>query len=98
MTIDFYVEIVSLVFGLLGLIYVFGGIKLADHKLYIGWRLIFVAYIFFILDRLGRLLEYANILNLTDYKSISGALFIVFATLGVIYFNKEITRVLKRKK
>ena len=98
MGIEIYLETLSLVLGLIGLIYVFGVMRTVNHTLYKGWNLILLAYIFFILAKLGRILEYANIVNLGWYKGIPSIFFIIFATLGVIYFSKETMKILIRKR
>ena len=96
--IDIYIEIISLIIGIIGLLYVFGIMEVVDHKLYYGWRLIFIAYIFFILGKIIRILEYAKILDATNYRAIPGLLFIISATIGIIYFNRKIMKILIKKR
>ena len=96
--IDIYIEFISLIVGIIGLLYIFRSMRIIDHKLFYAWRFIFIAYIFFILGKIIRILEYAKIIDTTGYKAIPGLLFIVSATIGMIYFNKEIMKLLIRKK
>ena len=98
MEIGIYIEFISLILGIVGLIYIFGVMKLVDHNMYKGWNLILLAYIFFILAKLSRVLEYADVIDFRGYNGILGVLFIIFATMGIIYFNKETLRVLERRR
>jgi hypothetical protein len=95
---DISVEIISLIVGLIGILYITLSTKLVDHKLYYAGRLILLSYIIFILLQLIKLLGYLGMMDVTYYKSIGELLFIVFLTLAIIYLNKEFKYVLHHKR
>ena len=99
---DIFIEIISLIIGLIGIFYVFMGTKLVDHKLYFAGRLFLWSYIFFILGKLIRILDYSNFIDSTYYRAIPGALFIICLTIAMWYLNKEFNKMVihrpKQKK
>jgi len=90
---DIYTEFLFLLIALIGIFFIFGTIKLADHKLYYSWRLIFLAYILFVLGEIIKILDISGFINAAYYKNIGYVLFLIFITLGIIKFNREIRHV-----
>lgn len=97
-TLDIFIEIISLIIGLIGLFYIFMGTKLVNHKLYFATRLIVWSYIFFILGKLIRILDYSGFIDATYYKAIPGVLFIICLTIAMWYLNKEFNFIIHHKK
>ena len=94
--IGFYIEVLSLLCGIIGLLYIYGTMNLVNQRMRYGWRFIFIAYIFFIIAKGMRAIEYTKMIDFTIYKTIPGLLFIIFSTIGVIYFSKETMHILKK--
>ena len=87
---EIYIELLNLLIAIVCIFFIFGTIKLVDHKLYYSWRLIFLGYIFFILGGIIRILDISEIISATYYKNIGWLLFLTFMALGIIKFNKEL--------
>ncbi|MBS3134782.1 hypothetical protein J4406_00190, partial [Candidatus Woesearchaeota archaeon] len=65
--------------------------------LYFAGRLFLWSYIFFILGKLIRILDYSNVIDATYYRAIPGALFIICLTIAMWYLNKEFNLIVRRK-
>ena len=90
MAFEVIIEFISLIIGLIAIIYIFGNIKLVDRGFDKIWKWIFLAFILFILGKVIRILDLIDIIDASSYKSVSGLLFIVVLAIGIIKFNKEI--------
>lgn len=95
---NIFVELIILLIALVGITYIYGCIKLVDHKLYYGWRFIFWAYILFILIRLIKIFGYTKLPNIGDYALIGEIIFIILLTMAMITFNKELRSVVDHRK
>lgn len=95
---NIFAELIILLIALIGIIYIYGCMKLVDHRLYYGWRFIFWAYILFILCKLVSILCYTKFPNIGDYALIGEILFIILLTIAMISFNKELRSVVNHKK
>ena len=89
-------ELIILLITLVGVVYIYGCIKLVDHKLYYGWRFVFWAYILFILVRLIKIFGYNK--NVGYYVLIGEILFIILLTIAMVTFNRELRSVINHKK
>ena len=95
---NIFAELVILLITLIGVIYIYGCIKLVDHKLYYGWRFVFWAYILFILVKLIKIFGYTRTADIGYYTSIGEILFILLLTIAMVTFNRELRNVVNHRK
>ena len=93
---NIFAELIILLISLIGIIYIYGCMKLVDHKLYYGWRFVFWAYILFILVRLIKIFGYNK--NIGYYVLIGEIFFILLLTIAMVTFNKELRNVVNHKR
>ena len=93
---NIFAELIILLISLIGIIYIYGCMKLVDHKLYYGWRFVFWAYILFILVRLIKIFGYNK--NIGYYVLIGEIFFILLLTIAMVTFNRELRNVVNHKR
>ena len=98
MNLEVYIELITIIVAFITVVYIFGFIRITDHKLGNIWLWFFLAYIVFILTQLTRILDLSGIATNNLYRVIGRLLFYVILLISIIKFNKEIRDVIHSTK
>lgn len=88
--ISIYLEIVSLIFAVICVIYTFSSASLSRGRLGKVLYVILLSFLLFIISKVLRILVLLKVIDLKGYESIVSPLFIITFTLAIVMFNKII--------